>query len=295
MAIGSNTPVPHSGVSRAPVVMLLWALLAIALATHGEEALVEDLTPAPGFRSDHDWYFFVAAVNVYPKLESEDLIHNALEPVLRGLSPGHPGVYTVSDLRDDHGLWPPHFGVGVNLSPKWSAFVEAGYTEGKLRTLLDRRSIVGLPLHTDFELKRGALFGGLGLDYFPWGMPGRTEYEGLRERLLATRPFLGTRLTWTHATYDVKVKLGLRPLPNFVNLELSDAWLLPSATIVGGVEVPLSRDTTLSFSAGYNYFPKRDFDFEGAAFTIQWKSYFAGPETRRARREESGLFPEPAE
>lgn len=226
---------------------------------------------------DRDWYFFVAAVNVYPALESEDLIHGVLEPVLRGLSPGHPGVYTVGDLRDDHGLWPPHVGVGVNLSRRWSAFFEAGYTEGKLRTLLDRPSIVGLPLHTDFELKRGALFGGLGLDFYPWGMPEQREYDGFRDRLAGTRPFMGTRLTWTYATYRVKVKMGLKPLPNFVNLELSDAWCLPSATYVAGVEFPLSRDTTLSMSAGYNQFWDREFDFEGFAFTVQWKTYFGAP------------------
>ncbi|MBX3179960.1 MAG: hypothetical protein KF886_21625 [Candidatus Hydrogenedentes bacterium] len=221
-----------------------------------------------------NWYYFVAMVNVYPRLESEDLVDNLLEPVLRGLSPGHPGVRTISDLRDDHLLWPPHVGLGVNLNDHWSVFFEAGYTAGKVRTLKDRPSLILLPLHTDFEIKRSGLFAGIGVDYFPWGMPPRQEYTGFRSRLAHARPFLGTRLTWTHATYEAKVKLGIHPFPNFVNLHFDDAWTLPSLTAVAGVDIPLSRDTTLAFNAGYNHFWDRAFDFGGHAFTIQWRRYF---------------------
>lgn len=224
-----------------------------------------------------DWYIFIAAVNVYPGLESEELINKTLEPVLRTLSPGHEGVYTVSDLRDDHGLWPPHIGLGKNLNDKWSMFLEAGYTAGKVRTKNDRRSILLLPLHTDFEIQRSAKFVGVGLDYFPWGMAEQRTYDGLGDRLTNIRPFLGTRLTWTHATFRAKAKLGLAPLPNFLNLELGDSWTLPSATIVGGLDLPLSRDTTLTVNAGYNHFWDQEFDFEGYAFTIQWRRYIIGP------------------
>lgn len=231
-------------------------------------------------KGGHDWYYFIAAVNVYPELKSEELINKTLEPVLRTLSPGHDGVYTVSDLRDDHGLWPPHLGLGVNLNENWSLFFEGGYTAGKVRTKNDRPSILLLPLHTDFEIQRSALFGGVGLDYFPWGMPESRNYDGLADRLASMRPFLGTRLTWTYATFRAKVKLGLNPLPNVVNLELSDAWRLPSATVVCGVDVPLTESTTLTFNAGYNHFWDQAFDFEGYAFTVQWRSYFKGPRSR---------------
>ena len=57
---------------------------------------------APAEAGPGDWYFFVAAVNVYPKLESERLIGDLFEPALRALAPGHGGVATVSKLRDDH-------------------------------------------------------------------------------------------------------------------------------------------------------------------------------------------------
>lgn len=227
-----------------------------------------------------DWYFFIAAVNVYPRLESEDLINKTLDPLLRALSPGHDGVYTVSDLRDDHGLWPPHIGLGKNLNDKWSIFLEAGYTAGKVRTKNDRASILLLPLHTDFEIHRSAKFAGVGLDYFPWGMAEQRNYDGLGDRLSNIRPFLGTRLTWTHATFRAKTKLSLARLPNILNVELSDSWSLPSATLVGGLDLPLSRDTTLTVNAGYNHFWDQEFDFEGYAFTIQWRRYFGGPSRR---------------
>lgn len=250
----------------------------LALACPCLESAAEDwATSMERAKAARNWYYFIAAVNVYPALESEELINKTLEPVLRALSPGHEGVYTVSDLRDDHGLWPPHIGVGRNLNEKWSVFLEAGYTAGKVRTRNDRRSILLLPLHTDFEIHRSAVFAGVGLDYFPWGMAEQRTYDGLGDRLSNIRPFLGTRLTWTHATFRAKAKLGLAPLPNFVNLELGDAWTLPSATIVGGVDVPLSQDTTLTVNAGYNHFWDREFDFEGYAFTIQWRRYIIGP------------------
>lgn len=264
----------------------LLVLIAFLASVTGRMAVAaevgdEEGTPPQPHRARPDaplnWYYFIAAVNVYPRLESEDLIHHLLEPVLEGLSPGHPGVYTISDLRDDHLLWPPHLGLGVNLSPRWSAFLEAGYTSGKVRTKLDRTSILLLPLHTDFEIQRGALFAGAGLDFYPWGMAPQQEYHGWRDRLTQARPFLGSRLTWTRATYDAKVKLGLKPFPNFVNLRFSDAWTVPSVTFVAGVDVPLSRDTTLTFNGGYNFFWKQDYDFEGYAFTVQWRRYFRGP------------------
>ncbi len=263
---------------------LLFALACPLVQPAAEEAPpagVADLSDSlVRAKASRDWYYFIAAVNVYPALESEELINRILEPVLRTLSPGHEGVYTVSDLRNDHGLWPPHIGVGKNLNDQWSVFLEAGYTAGKVRTKNDRRSILLLPLHTDFEIHRSAVFAGIGLDYFPWGMAEQRTYDGLGDRLSNIRPFLGTRLTWTHATFRAKAKLGLAPLPNFVNLELGDSWTLPSATIVGGFDLPLSRDTTLTMNAGYNHFWDQDFDFEGYAFTIQWRRYFSGPSRR---------------
>lgn len=275
--MASSSPFFQVSVSAQRITLLL-ALGLVMLpraAAAGEPE--SEAAPVADEGKTLNWYYFVAAVNVYPRLESEDLIYNIFEPILEGLSPGHRGVHTIGDLRDDHLLWPPHLGLGVNLNPHWSLFVEAGYTSGKVRTQVDRPSILLLPLHTDFEIQRSALFTGIGLDYFPWAMPAQHEYGGLRSRLAGARPFLGTRLTWTYATYDAKVKLGFRPFPNLVNLKFDDAWALPSFTVVGGVDIPLTRYTTLTFNCGYNFFWDREFDFEGYAFTVQWRRYFKGP------------------
>jgi hypothetical protein len=283
-----TTPTPSE---RARYFFGIWMLLSAltCLVAHSAAAELDSVPlPAPEelgrpLLPARDWYYFVAAVNVYPALESENLVDQLLEPLLRTLSPGHDGVHTISDLRDEHLLWPPHLGLGKNLNDKWSIFLEAGYTAGKVRTKNDRASIFLLPLHTDFEIKRSALFAGVGLDYFPWGMTEQRTYDGLADRLAGIRPFLGTRLTWTYATYRAKVKLGLNPFPSLVNLELHDAWALPSATIVGGIDVPLSRDTSLTMNAGYNHFWDQAFDFEGFAFTVQWRHYFNGPRFRGLR------------
>lgn len=245
---------------------------AMDMAPSSTPVTKEAARPAP-----KKWYAFVAAVNVYPALESEKIIGDLIEPLLGVVAPGHGGIDTISELRDDHLLWPPHLGLGYNLNDKWSVFLEAGYTAGKVRTRDDTPSLLLLPLHTDFEIFRSALFGGVGVDYFPMGMAEQREYDGIGDRLRSIRPFLGTRFTWTYATYHVKAKFGIHPLPNLVNVELGEAWGLPSTTFVGGLDLPLSKDTTLMVNAGYSHFWEQASDFEGYVFTIQLRRYFGGP------------------
>ena len=95
-----------------------------------------------------NWYYFVAMVNVYPRLESEDLVDNLLEPVLRGLSPA-AGVRTISDLRDDHLLWPPHVGLGVNLTTTGPSFSKRAIPPESAHPQRPP-SLILLPLRTDF-------------------------------------------------------------------------------------------------------------------------------------------------
>ncbi len=218
------------------------------------------------------WYVFIAAVNAYPKLESERPIRNLFDPLMRALAPGQDPVRTVGDLRDDHLLWPPHVGFGYDLSEHWGVQFQLGYTAGKVRTVQDKRSLFLLPLHTDFEIQRGAAFAGVGLDYFPLGMVKRGDCHGVMERLKAARPSLGARFTLTYATYDAKVRVGLGPIPN-LGLNFSDAWWVRSVNLDTGLDIPWTRHGLLSLNAGYNFFLERGYDFEGPAFTIAWKHY----------------------
>lgn len=220
------------------------------------------------------WFFLFAAVNVYPRLESERFITKGWDPIMRLLAPGYDDVKTIGSLRDNGLLWPPHFGLGRVLSPRWAAFLQAGYSAGKVRTKADDRSVLLLPLHTDFEIRRGALYGGLCVDCFPVGMPELCPYDSLMARLRAAKPCLGARLVVTHATYAAKAKTGLRPLPDFFHGEFANSWLVSNLNLNVGADVPLDSKSALSFNAGYNFFNKRAYDFGGPAFTVAWKRFF---------------------
>ncbi|MCC6698057.1 MAG: hypothetical protein IT365_20715 [Candidatus Hydrogenedentes bacterium] len=220
------------------------------------------------------WFFLLGFSNAHPAIQSEQLIDRYFDPIISSLAPTYDEITTVGDLRDDFLLWVPYVGVGRILSDKWAAFAQVGYAAGKVRTEADDRSLLLLPMHTDFEIKRAALYGGVGLDYFPFGMPELKEYHGVMERLRAARPNIGTRLTWTNATYEAKVKVGFKPFDNFLNYKEDDEWILPSASANIGVDVPLNKRSQVSINASYNRFNDERDDFEGPSYTIIWKRYF---------------------
>lgn len=225
-------------------------------------------------RENSPWFFLLGFSNAHPGIESEQLIDRYFNSTMGFLSPTYDDVMTVGDLRDSGLLWVPYIGVGRVMSPKWAVFAQAGYAAGKVRTKADDPSILILPLHTDFEIKRGALYGGIGADYFPFGMPALREYDGVMDRLRGTKLNVGPRVTWTNATYKAKVKVGFKPFDNLVDYTESDEWLLPSVSANIGADVPISKRSQLSFNASYNrFFDERD-DFEGPSFTIIWKRFF---------------------
>ena len=220
------------------------------------------------------WHFLAAAVNTYPKLESEQLVDRFYNRPLRLLAPGFDDVRTFSDVSDDGLMWPPHIGVGRVLGDRWDVFFEAGYSAGKVRTKATDPSLLILPMHTDFEILRQAFYAGVGVDYYPWRTVALGEYHGFAERFRAARPFLGSRLTWTWASYDAKAKVGFEPFGTLVQVQLADEWLLPSLNLCVGADVPLTPRSLVTVNAGYNFFKDRAYDFEGPAFTIGWKYFF---------------------
>jgi len=254
-------------------VYVLVALSAVADASDVSEGVrsgaEEGLSPA-----DRKWFLIVGFVNAYPKLESEDLINDLFEPFVRTLAPGFGDVATVGDLRNKNLLWVPYFGVGRVLSDRWAVSFHVSYSAGKVRTNVNARSRFILPLAVDFEIQRGAANFGLGLDYFPFRMPERKRYRGILEHLRAARPRLGASYSWTYATFNSKTKLGFKPLPNFLNIELSDSWFLPSLNLNAGLDIPVGPRSQLSIGGGYTFFWKQEFDFEGASYTLAWKYFF---------------------
>jgi hypothetical protein len=221
-----------------------------------------------------DWYVLFAWVNTYPELKSEKPIDQYFNPAMRLLAPGFDDVYTISDLRDDHLLWPPHIAIGRNFGKRWSASFEFGYATGKVRTKATDPTWLLLPLHTDFEIKRDALYWGPGLDYYPFGRVEMRARNGLGERLRGIRPSIGTRVTWTYASYDAKVKAELGRWGRFLNLNLHDSWSLTSVNFNIGADVPLTKNSLLHLNGGYNWFDHRQYDFEGTAYTVAYKWFF---------------------
>ncbi|MFP4500068.1 MAG: hypothetical protein ACLFTT_03630 [Candidatus Hydrogenedentota bacterium] len=220
-----------------------------------------------------EWFFFLAGVNVYPRLKSEGLIDDLFEPAIRLIAPGFGDVRTFGDVRDNGLMWPPHVGIGRVLSPEFAIFIQGGYSIGTVRTQSVNRSIFLLDLETDFKIRRGAAYFGFGVDYYPWGMPELKKYETWKDRIRAARPALGGRFTATYALYEAKVDLHLRPLPN-IPIRLDDGWLTPSFNVNIGLDVPVSEKNALFGNAGYAFFLDRADDFAGWAFTIGWKHFF---------------------
>ena len=220
------------------------------------------------------WFLLGCLVDVYPKLESERLIRQLLEPAMRLIAPGFEDVKTVGDLRNQGLLWAPHVGIGYVLSRRWAAFFQMGYAAGNVRTKGNVPSLLILPLKTNFEIFRGAFYPGVCVDFFPRGMPDLREYHGLWERLRHAQPVMGLRFTETYATYRVKAQARFADFPNFLDVKLKDAWWVPSINANVGVDIPLDRHNVLTFNAGYNFSMKRAYDFDGVAITAGWKHFF---------------------
>ncbi len=248
---------------------------ADARKNRAEERRLTESASDDSLSETSPWYFFLGFSNAYPKMESERIVRKYYDGTMRHLSPTYDDVLTVGDLRDIGLLWVPYAGVGRTFGDKWAVFAQIGYSAGKVRTKADDPSYLILPLHTDFEIARGAFYAGLGADYYPWGMPELKEYHGLRERLRAAKPNIGARVTYVNATYKAKGKVGWKPFDNLVDYTQSDEWLIPSASPSIGVDVPLGPKSQLSFGASYSWFKEQKDDFEGPAFTIIWKRFFS--------------------
>jgi hypothetical protein len=240
------------------------------LCLNGCDAVLDSQEEAP-----RRWFVLVGLVNVYPRLEREQLIEDLLDPAIRTLAPGYRGSKTFTDMRDDHLLWPPQIAVGRILSDHFALSIHGGYSAGAVRTKKDNPSILlGVPLYSNVSIRRYATYVGIDLDYYPWGMVATKDYANWGERLRGIRPTLGARHTWTWAGFDADIRLGLWPFKEAVKVKLSDKWALPNITLVAGLDVPLNKRSTIILNAGYSFFWKEKQDFAGPAFTLGWRYMF---------------------
>jgi hypothetical protein len=243
-------------------------------AAHDAKASSPIAATAESDSAASPWYFLVGLSNAHPIMMSEQLVKCYYDGTMHHLSPTYDEVLTVGDVRDEWLLWAPYVGIGRNIGTRWSVFGQFGYGRGKVRTKANDPSYLLLPLHTDFEIERGALYWGLGADYFPFGMPELQKYHGICERLRAAKPNIGARVTWVDATYHAKAKVGFKPFDNLVDYQQSEEWLIPSVSPNVGVDVPLGKQSQLSFNVSYNWFKEQGDDFNGPAFTVVWKHFF---------------------
>lgn len=261
----------------------LWLLLLLGgIATAGGTGIDVPLSPVvleddvlDEATEPQKWFVLLGAVNTYPKLEREAMINRYYDPIMNTLMPGYGATKTFSDYRDKGFLWPPQLAFGCLVSNKVALSTHFGYSGGKIRTKKREPSLIFLlPLQSDFEITRLAYYIGLDLDYYPLGAVEQRDYAGWRDRLRSIKPALGTRLTWTYAGFNAKVKLDLWPVGTIAQVKINDSWAIPSINVNAGFDIPISRNHALVFNAGYNFFRDQQQDFDGASFTVAWRYFF---------------------
>ena len=228
------------------------------------------------------WYLLHGSSNNHPRLHDADSrIDKELNQLLRSIAPKFDDVRTFSDQADDFMIWTPFVGVGKTCHERWDAFFQIGYSAGKVVTRADDPTLLFAPLHSDVEIHRSSLFAGLGLSYFPLGLPELRTYTGMKERLSSAKPFVATTLSWNHLTADSTVRVGPAGLGTFSVMEKSDDWNTWSGALLAGAEVPVGKRYSFNVNAGYNWFFDYGDDFSGPSFAIFWKRYFGGGHAKR--------------
>jgi hypothetical protein len=219
------------------------------------------------------WFMHYGMANAYPKIESEQLVRDFFDPLMEFLSPAHDEVLLISELRDMGLVWAPQLGVGRMLGEYFAFTALGSYAGGKVRTEQTNRSILLLPLHSDFSITRSAAVIDLALDWYPLKAPVRRDFDSWKERFRASKPRVGVNSTFVWATYDAKVQIQFVPLPN-LTIKLDDKWFIPSFQFRLGYDIPIDRRNLLQFNLGYQWFTAEQHDFNGPVFSISWKSFF---------------------
>ena len=246
------------------------------LPVHSSATKVNHASSGSIDRKQHSrkWFWVLGLTNTYPHLESEKLVRRYWDPIVNALGPGYGHARTVGDLRDRHMIWTPNIGIGRVLSDYWVLYVQAGYTAGVIRTRRNPAGLLLFPVHSDFEIQRGALYSVACLNYYPWKIPRMMAYNSWKKRLKASRPSVGLHMALTRATYHAKAKLGMEPLGALLRIKVHDSWILPSANLNLSWDIPLDERNILYLNGGYTFFTDVKEDFEGGAVTINWKHYF---------------------
>ena len=227
------------------------------------------------------WYFFNGSTNSHPRLHKADkLIDQQLNTPFRLIAPGFDDVKTFTDQADDFMIWSPFVGIGRKFGNHWDVFFQIGGSAGTVRTKSDDTSIVLLPFHADVTIKRSNLFIGPGVAWFPFGFSRNKPKMTWGERFHGTRPYLTATFSWNRMTYEGDVKAGIRPFGNFIQNKQEDTWHPFSSNLGAGVDVPLTKRTTLSLNGQWSFMYDYGEDFSGPNIGIFVKHAFGGPKKK---------------
>ena len=258
------------------------ALLLLALPTSAWAANADASAPAEEAAAESSpWYFFHGSTNSHPRLHKADReIDRELNSMFRLIAPGFDDVKTFSDQADEFMIWAPFVGVGRKIGTHWDVFFQVGGSAGSVHTESDDISLLLLPWHADVVIKRSNIFVGPGVAWFPFGFPQNKPKMTWGERFNRTRPYLMATLSWNRMTYKADVKAGLKPFGNFIQNKRQDSWHPFSSNLGAGVDVPLTKNTTLSLNGQYGFMFDYGEDFNGANFAIFFKHAFGGPKNK---------------
>lgn len=244
----------------------------------GQEAIAQPAASDSGAEPEakaSPWYFFTGNINNQPRLHrAKKLIDQQINQPFRLIAPTFDDVKTFADQRDEFMIWTPYVGVGRKLSLRWDAFFQIGYSAGDVQTDANNTSLFLLPLHTDVTEKRSSFFTGLGLAFYPVGMPEMRKYNSVAERLKNARPFLVSTISWNYLTFEARIRAGIKPFGDFIKIDEKDHWSPFSSGLALGLDIPLSDTSAFSMNVQYNQFFEESDDFSGLGFNFYWKKSF---------------------
>jgi hypothetical protein len=281
---------------RIFIPLLLTCLLLLQTAGYTEEAsnkerksLAQRLHlrkyPAPEDDGISKWYVNQGMMNVHPQLKiAEEMIDAEINQVLRSFASGFDDITTFSDQSDDFMIWSPFISVGRVLNKRWDVFLQVGYTKGEVQTTGHDPFTLAplltplLTLHSDITLERSTFLMGLGVDFYPLGMPELRKFDSWGERFKGVKPYLSPTLNYSYLTYDADVRLTLGPALGApyvrTRIQRDDSWKLWNIGLTAGLDIPVSKRSTLSVNGTVNFFFDQGEDFDGYSFTFFWKRFF---------------------
>jgi hypothetical protein len=271
----------------APIVL---ALLAIALGTGVAKAAesqggaepsqggmpAQAASPTEGSEYEKHWYLSVGTSNHHPKLkESEAQIDEEVNGLF-GLLPRWKNPTTFEDWADDFKLWDVAVGIGRDITPRTSWGVWMGGAGATIKT----KARYGI-LDTDIRFSRASAFLTVQGYVYPWGKPELQDDSaiGLGQHMAAslkgTRPYgtLAAGYLFVRAKGDVRLDLPVVGRV-FRQKQVENHHMRIISPKIG-VEIPVSRDNTLTLEAAYNMVgPHHENEYDGASYFVGVKHRF---------------------